>query len=167
MFTTSAIYAASAFLLPIFPALVRADCECGYTVDDVLYTDLLESDFTQIENITLNTDWFPQKYTIPPDVARGPFGKNASLSNVVSNPLKDERTSDSISVRGGDAGLQMIVRGGEPSDGLIPMAEIVSAREDVFYGSFRAGMKLTGTNGTCGAFFWVRVGAAIGVRVGG
>ena len=136
---------------------VRSDCECGYTVNSLLYTDLLESDFLHLDNITLDTDWEPQKYNISADLARGPFGKNASLDNVVSNPLKskDKTLFTGDSILGGDAGLQLIVRGGVPSDGLIPMAELTTERSDLYYGSFRAGMKLTGTNGTCGAFFWV------------
>lgn len=136
---------------------VRSDCECGYTVDSLLYTDLLESDFLHLPNITTDTDWEPQKYNISADIARGPFGKNATLQNVVSNPLKskDKNVWTGESLLGGDAGLQLIVRGGVPSDGLIPMAEMTTERNDLYYGSFRAGMKLTGTNGTCGAFFWV------------
>lgn len=35
------------------------------------------------------------------------------------------------------------------------MAEIVTNRSDIMYGSFRAGMKIAAVNGTCGAFFWV------------
>lgn len=138
-------------------AHVRSDCECGYTVDSLLYTDLLESDFLHLPNITTDTDWDPQKYNISADIARGPFGKNATLQNVVSNPLKskDKNVWTGESQLGGDAGLQLIVRGGVPSDGLIPMAELTTERNDLYYGSFRAGMKLTGTNGTCGAFFWV------------
>ena len=66
----------------------RADCECGYTVNGTLYTDLLESDFLHLPNITLDTDWQPQNYTVSAADARGPYGKNASLSNVVSNPLR-------------------------------------------------------------------------------
>lgn len=139
------------FLHPV----VRADCECGYTVNSAVYTELIETDFTQVKSIATNTDWAPQSYTVDQAMARGPFGKNASLTNVLSNPLKNKDQPTGDSVRGGDAGLQLIVRGGPPANGLIPIAEISSERTDLFYGSFRAGMKLTGTNGTCGAFFWV------------
>lgn len=151
-----------AFLTVFFFFLiqVRSDCECGYTVDSLLYTDLLESDFLHETNITTDTDWEPQKYNISAILARGPYGKNASLSNVVSNPLKstDKTVWTGESKLGGDAGLQLIVRGGVPGNGMIPMAELTTERNDLYYGSFRAGMKLTGTKGTCGAFFWVRCG---------
>ena len=159
MFVAPSSLLAFLTVFSIFAIHVRSDCECGYTVDSVLYTDLLESDFLHQTNITTDTDWEPQEYNISALIARGPYGKNASLDNVVSNPLKstdkDNWTGDSK--LGGDAGLQLIVRGGVPSDGMIPMAELTTERDDVFYGSFRAGMRLTGTNGTCGAFFWVCV----------
>lgn len=134
---------------------VRADCECGYTVNSTLYTDLLETDFLHLANITSDADWQPQDYTVTPKLARGPYGKNASVSNVVANPLKSQYDWAGDGVNGGDAGLQLFVRGGVPQDELIPIAEVATARTDMLYGSFRAGMKATGTPGTCGAFFWV------------
>ena len=141
----------------LLATLVRADCECGYTVNSTLYTDLLEADFLHLTNITNNTDWLPQKYQITPAVARGPFGKDASPNNVVPNPLASKYDWAGNGIHGGDAGLQLIVRGGAPPPpgGLIPMAEIVTNRSDLLYGSFRVGMRMTAVNGTCGAFFWV------------
>ena len=148
------------FCTLLLATLVRSDCECGYTVNSTLYTDLIESDFLHLENITSNTDWQPQEYTVPPDLARGPFGKEAALDNVVANPLKNKYDWAGDGVNGGDAGLQLIVRGGTPDKGgLIPMAELATTRSDIHYGSFRAGMKVTSVNGTCGAFFWVRFAA--------
>lgn len=144
-------------LLPVLVAvLVRADCECGYTVDSDLYTDLLETDFLELKDISTNTDWAPQQYTVDPGRARGPYGKDASPANVIANPRKSADGSTDEGQRGGDAGLQLIVRGGVPGSGLIPIAEMSTERTDLRYGSFRAGMKLTPVNGTCGAFFWVR-----------
>lgn len=134
---------------------VRADCECGYTVGSNLYTDLMETDFQRVKDIADNTDWAPQSYTVDAIAARGPFGKNTSTDNVVPNPLKKKGQPESL--LGGDAGLQLIVRGGVPASGLIPVAEMSSERTDLVYGSFRASIKLTGTSGTCGAFFWVSV----------
>lgn len=146
-----------AFCLSVLlPTLVRANCECGYTVRSTLYTELLETDFLHLTNITNNTDWLPQKYQITPALARGPFGKDASPSNVVSNPLANKYDWAGNGIKGGDAGLQLIVKGGEPPQGgMIPMAEIVTNRTDFLYGSFRVGMRMTAVNGTCGGFFWV------------
>ncbi|MCJ1453885.1 hypothetical protein MMC28_004234 [Mycoblastus sanguinarius] len=135
--------------------LVSADCECGYTANSTLYTDLIETDFLHLTNITTDTDWQPQNYTVTSALARGPYGKNASLNNVVANPLKSQYDWAGNGINGGDAGLQLFVRGGNPvPGGLIPMAEVATTRGDLLYGSFRAGMKVTATNGTCGAFFW-------------
>jgi len=151
-------------LLSIFVALatiiaaitgVEANCECGYTVSSTLYTELLETDFLHLPNITFDTDWAPQNYTVTPRAARGPYGKNASITNVVLNPLQNKNAWMGQGLSGGDAGLQLWVRGGIPQDGLIPMAELASRRADILYGSFRVAMKMTGTPGTCAAFFWV------------
>ena len=145
-----------AFCAVLFAALVRSDCECGYTVNSTLYTDLIETDFLHLQNITGDTDWQGQDYTVSAELARGPYGKNASTTNIVANPLKNEYDWAGDGVNGGDAGLQLIVRGGTPEKGgLIPMAELVTSRDDMLYGSFRAGIKITNVNGTCAAFFWV------------
>lgn len=77
-----------------------------------------------------------------------------TLDDVTTNPLSGDTGTEGVN--GGDPGLQLWVRSGEPRGGHIPGAEIASARRDMLYGSFRAGMKYTGENGTCGAFFWVR-----------
>lgn len=138
-----------------FSGLGRADCECGYIVNSTLYTDLLETDF--LHSSSVSSDWHAQKYNVQPgpQASRGPYGKDAEVGNVVPNPLKDKNDWSGPGTKGDDAGLQLIVRGGIPKDNLIPIAELVSDREDMLYGSFRTAMKLTGTNGTCGAFFWV------------
>ena len=75
--------------------------------------------------------------------------------NVFSNPLANNFSYSGPSQLGGDAGLQLYVGGGIPSDGLVPVAEVNSVREDMLWGSYRAAMKLTLIPGTCGAFFWV------------
>ena len=135
--------------------IVCGDCECGYTVGSTLYTEILETDFLHLQNITLDTDWQPQNYTVTPEASRGPYGKNASLTNVLSNPLGNNNSWSGNGVLGGDGGLQLWVRGGVSRDGLVPMAEVDTIRRDMYYGSFRIAMKLTSIPGTCGAFFWV------------
>ncbi|KAI9870286.1 MAG: hypothetical protein M1830_004440, partial [Pleopsidium flavum] len=134
-----------------------ADCECGYSVNATSFpfTDLLETDFLHLQNITLDSDWVPQNYTVNSLAARGAYGKNASLDNVVANPLNSTYEWTGRGVSGGNPGLQLYVRGGVPKDGLIPMGEVATARVDMLYGSFRAAIKLSDTPGTCAAFFWV------------
>ncbi|KAL9583923.1 MAG: hypothetical protein Q9212_002421 [Teloschistes hypoglaucus] len=152
--TRAAVSLASAFFF--FASTAWADCECGYTVNGTLYTDLVESDFLHIKDIS-QAGWMPQKYTVNPALARGPFGKDANPNQIAMNPLKSKYDWAGEGINGGDAGAQVIVRGGTPAKGgMIPMGEMDTNRTDMLYGSFRAGVKLTGLPGTCGAFFWYR-----------
>jgi beta-glucanase (GH16 family) len=96
--------------------------------------------------------WQPQVYDVNSKAARGPYGKNFALNNIVANPLKSSGWSGE-SEHGGDAGLELWVRGNHV-DGLVSGSEIVSARNDALLGSFRVGMKLSNSSGTCGAFFF-------------
>jgi hypothetical protein len=138
---------------------VNADCECGYSQlingTSYVFTDLLESDFLHLANISLDTDWRRQGFNITPAVARGPYGESLQISQTISNPLVNKFSYTGPGQLGGDAGLQLFVHGGIPTDGLVPVAEVNSVREDMLWGSYRAAMKLTITPGTCGAFFWV------------
>ncbi|KAI9698659.1 MAG: hypothetical protein M1836_003769 [Candelina mexicana] len=152
---------ASIFALALLQSIhVSADCECGYSVNATtsphysLFTDLIESDFLHIDNIKADTDWQLQAYNVSAADSRGPYGKLAEVDNVVSNPLKNKKSFSGASTLGGDPGLQLIVRGGKPSNGLIPIAEVASVRGDMMFGSFRISMKLTNQSGTCGAFFF-------------
>lgn len=99
--------------------------------------------------------WAPQQYDVDAKEARGPFGKQFLADNVEANPLKHKSDWTGESVNGGDAGFRLWVRG-DHSRGMISGAEIASSRNDTLYGSFRVGMKLSKSSGTCGAFFWVR-----------
>ena len=149
-FLTRAILVTAALL---FPSTVLGDCECGYTVNGTLYTDLIESDFLHLEDIA-ESGWIAQIYTA--EAGEQPFGKDATAEQVIFNPLESRYDWAGEGINGGDAGVQIIVKGGTPEEGgLLQMGEITTNRTDVFHGTFRAGMKLTGTPGTCGAFFWV------------
>jgi hypothetical protein len=120
----------------------------------MVFTDLLETNWLHIKNVTLDTDWQPQEFTVSPGDSHGPYGRAARISNVISNPLNDTRSNSGPSVLGGDPGLQLWVRA-KPEGNLISTGEIDTMRNDILYGSFRTSMKLTGVPGTCGAFFYV------------
>ena len=141
--------------------MVGAYCECGYSTNigdsavSYVFTDLIESDFLHIANISLDTDWRRQSYNVTAGAARGPYGENFVVSNVLSNPLLNTYSYTGFGEFGGDPGLQLFVQGGIPTSGYVSVAEIDSTREDLLWGSYRAAMKLTLTPGTCGAFFWV------------
>ncbi|KAF2468773.1 concanavalin A-like lectin/glucanase [Lindgomyces ingoldianus] len=155
----NAVGAIAWFLLGM-SRLANAYCECGYSVNKTsdssfaLFTDLLENDFlhTRTTNFTA-VGWRPQEYNVSAKDARGPFGKQFVPENIEANPLKDPYSWAGNSDRGGDAGLQLWVRG-DHSHGFVSGAEMASVRDDALYGSFRVAMRLSGSAGTCGAFFW-------------
>ena len=140
----------------------NAACECGYSLnktsdaDYAVFTELIENDFlhTSTEDFT-TVGWQPQVYNVTAANARGPYGKDMELSNIISNPLKDSKSWSGQAEHGGDAGLELWVRGNH-QDGLVSGAEIITERTDALLGSFRVGMKLSNSSGTCGAFFYVR-----------
>lgn len=117
-----------------------------------VFTDLLESDFTTLGSISDNTDWRPQAWAVDAKSSRGPYGRSTEVRNVISNPQGKKGTG--IGKNGDDAGLELWVRAIDPDDEKVPVAEVASAREDIFHASIRAGIKATKVNGTCGAFFW-------------
>ncbi|KAG9242154.1 glycoside hydrolase family 16 protein [Calycina marina] len=141
---------------------VLAECECGYStvvngsVDTLSYvfTDVIEADFLHIRNISLDTDWRRQNFSFTPEQGRGPYGMNYTIDNVVSNPIDKPTDWSGPGVFGPNAGVQLSVSPGIPSDGYIKGAELNSAREDLLWGTYRAGLKLTRVSGTCSAFFW-------------
>lgn len=139
---------------------MQADCECGYSLlvnntDTFTFTELLESDFIHLANITLDTDWQREVYNVSAAASRGSYGETSQLRNIIENPLVNNYSFSGEAELGGDAGLQLWVRGGVPADGLVPVAEIDSQRMDMIWGSYRAAFKLTSVPGTCSAFFWV------------
>ena len=73
--------------------------------------------------------------------------------NAVSNPASDLKVSGD-GILGGQAGLRLYVRKINQGDQYVSVVEADTFRTDMRYGSFRAGIKATNINGTCGAFFW-------------
>ena len=141
--------------------LVTADCECGYSTNvdgsrsPYLFTDILESDFLHIRNISYDTDWRRQEFSVTAAAGRGLYGMNYTVANVVSNPIANLTQWTGPGQFGPDPGLQISVDSGIPIDGYVKVAEMNSAREDMLWGSYRAAMQLTNVSGTCAAFFWV------------
>jgi hypothetical protein len=138
----------AAVLLLSYLGFALAECECGYsaTVADttgaqVVFTDLLETDFTQVLNLTQNTDWKKQQFNVSSTQGRGTYGKMFLPSNVITQ----SSTTD---------GLQLLV-GNRVVDSMVSGSELDSARMDLFYGSYRTSLKLSDIPGTCAAFFWV------------
>ncbi|TAQ88366.1 hypothetical protein B7494_g3312 [Chlorociboria aeruginascens] len=157
-----AVAVAVPFLWMLFwVATTTGSCECGYAATigstpttPYVFTDLIESDFLHLRNISLDTDWKRQEFPVTPAAGRGPFGMNYTTLNVVSNPIRDHANFTGPGMYGGDPGLQLAVGGGIPANGYVQTAQLDSAREDLLWGSYRAALKLTLTPGTCSAFFW-------------
>lgn len=132
-----------------------ADCECGYsttvssnssedTPQQFVFTDLIETNFSNISDVSKNTDWARQAFNTTAQAARGTYGEMFAVDNVET---QDEKNGN---------GLQITVRSGEV-EGLLSGGEIDSTRLDLFYGTFRSSMKLTDVSGTVSAFFWVSI----------
>jgi len=140
--------------------LTNAACECGYSVNAsssnqfASYTDLIENDWlhTDTNNVT-SAGWRIQEYNVSSTDAHGDLGKRMQVRNVDTNPLKDKFSWSGETENGGDPGLRLWVRG-DHSDGYVNGGELVSLRDDVWYGSFRVGMKMASVSGTVGSMFW-------------
>jgi hypothetical protein len=114
-------------------------CPCGYSSNGAVYTELQETDFSTVTNLLgPSSGWQLQEYMIPANVSNNqPFAREPSRRNVIPT----------------NEGVQLIVR--PEADGVVSSAELVTARSDIHYGSFRVGMKGSPVSGTCAAFFWV------------
>ena len=143
-------------------------CLCGYSVNRT--TDQHFSYFTRIaETDFLHTDGTNPKLSIQApgwavDVgnttakqANSTLGSSQQLDNVVTNALPKGKWGVPP-VGFGDAGLQLWVRHGV-EDGMVPVAGVRNAlslghdgKEKMLYGSYRAGIKFSGVNGTRGVF---------------
>ncbi|KAI5928533.1 glycoside hydrolase family 16 protein [Camillea tinctor] len=152
------------YSLPVLFSHVLADCECGYSItigsDNTqhLFTDLLESDFVHLD-VTDNTaeygkyGWAPQAFNMTASAARGEYGEAFVVPNVLSNNIADNKIFAGQGSKGGDAGLRLTVQS-DVLDDMITSSEISTTDLHYFYGTFRAGMKVTDVAGTCSAFFW-------------
>jgi hypothetical protein len=149
-----------------FASAAAAKCACGYTVNSTgdanhaLFTDLLETDFLHLQDITYNetysTGWIPQNYNTTALEDQGSYGMAKEDRNVVPNFIKKQYNWAGSGVKGAEPGLQLWVRNqpiGSGENRFIESAELVSERDDILYGSFRIAMKTTAVNGTCSAFF--------------
>lgn len=153
----------SLMLLLLLLALTSSShgaCECGYSVADphdenrlYTFTDLLETDFTKMTDMEQNTDWVRQTFNVSAKDGRGEYGKMFRTSNIEVRPKGAEEDNETPASAVTELELRV---NNDIIDGRVPSAEIDSARLDVHWGSFRAGMRTTDTNGTCAAFFWVR-----------
>ncbi len=132
-----------------------AACACGYQVgsangDILLFTEAIETDFTKLKSIAGAKDWQRQEFNVSAEAGRGKYSKFFTPNNVAVGPGMANKGAS-----GKQAGVELSV-GATIINGAVPVAEMDTARQDLLWGSFRTGMKLTPVKGTCAAFFWVR-----------
>lgn len=138
-------------LLAIATKGIAAGCDCGWTVNSTqdlyhaVFTDALWTDFRTSTDVTWTSEpgntWQAQVYNTSAG-SNGPYGKAAQSGNVVLN-----QGSHAI-----NPGVQLCVRSKLIADGfdeLVSVAEMVTARRDILYGSFRFTMLTTNVSGTC------------------
>lgn len=151
------------FLFLLSPASVKADCECGYSTSigatgsskqQYVFTDLIETNFFRLRDISLDTDWVRQEFNISKETARGDYGEMFLPDNVEASPQGTGNTGNTGAKVAAGQGLQLLVKS-NVVDGMVPVAEIDTNRLDLAWGTFRASMKMTDVPGTCAAFFWV------------
>lgn len=123
---------------------------CGYAVahangEPWLFTDVVETDFTRIKSIASAADWQRQQFNVSSEAGRGKYSKMFTPNNVDVPSAKGS---------GRHAGVELSV-GSDIVNGAVPVAEMDSVRQDIYWGSFRASIKMTAVKGTCAAFFWV------------
>ncbi|PHH61060.1 hypothetical protein CDD81_828 [Ophiocordyceps australis] len=82
--------------------------------------------------------WVRQEFDVSAAAGRGKYGKAFR--------------ADKVQI--GGSGLELGVGSQLVQGEAVPVAEVDSARADVHWGSYRAGIKLTAVPGTCSAFFW-------------
>ena len=148
------------FLSALGPCLVAAACECGFstqnrqnqTAGPWIFTNMIETDFTKVRNISQDTDWVREEFNVSAEAGRGKYGKQFMPQNIVERPAP--KAGESAAQGDDPAGLVLRVDSALDNDA-VGCAELDSARLDLLWGSYRAGMKLPNVPGTCAAFFWV------------
>ncbi|KAI1340576.1 glycoside hydrolase family 16 protein [Xylariaceae sp. FL0016] len=145
----------------LFARSTLAACECGYSVHTgtertrYVFTDLFESDLVHVNVLGGEQGWAAQEDNRTAEAARGPYGELFTVDDVFANTIADRAVFDGDGVRGPGAGLQLMVKGNsEIAGGMVSNAEIATTGLDYFYGTYRAGIKVTDVEGTCSAFFW-------------
>ncbi|KJX95521.1 hypothetical protein TI39_contig4106g00011 [Zymoseptoria brevis] len=156
-------------LVPLLAAVTFAsalqDCSCGYMVNTTdqeyhaVFTEIFETDFLHVGDLKKDTgnSWLPQKYDYTAEASHGPYGKAARVENVKTNPLHNAWDWTGPGIHGQDLGLQLWTKDNFvdiSGNSMIRIAEVVSTRDDILYGSFRIGLKTSAVNGTCGGFFF-------------
>ncbi|PHH62722.1 hypothetical protein CDD82_1971 [Ophiocordyceps australis] len=122
-----------------------AQCECGFLIEGEegqggpwIFNEAVESAFGRIKDIGDDERWVRQEFDVSAVAGRGKYGKAFRV--------------DKVQI--GSGGVELGVGSELVQDDAVPVGELDSARADLHWGSYRAGIKLTAVPGTCSAFFW-------------
>lgn len=146
-------------------------CFCGYSVNKTdssyfsIFTHIAETDFLHASGDTTSKlsiqapGWAVDVDNKTASQAGRALGVSQQLATVVTNTLPKAKWGGAPAGFG-DAGLQLWVRHGMV-DGMVPVAGVRNelslghdGKEKMLYGSYRAGIKFSGVNGTRGVFGW-------------
>lgn len=146
--------------LGILPHFAFTSCTCGYWMTDpqrednpVRFTDLVETNFASMKEFSGTPDWVKQQFNVSDQAGRGKFGKSFLPENVFLWSEADGLQGSAQYQRS----LALRVGHQITSSNSITAAEVDTRRMDMFWGSYRATMKLSHVAGTCAAFFWVSI----------
>jgi len=117
------------------------------------FTQVLETDFIHLSDISANMDWVRQEFNRTKESARGLFSEVFTVQNAYTSPNFTDEPKDTLGGNNQSSGLELAVKA-TLVDGMVSAAEIDTARTDMLYGSYMAGIKLTSVPGSCSAFFW-------------
>lgn len=135
--------------------LVRAQCECGYWMDETgdYYTHAIYNNFSTYTPATVASnnpifawDWVVQGWGMP------------YVSRIM--PLTIQNTLENVYIEDGNLILKQT---GYPTEGVmtgrnVSVSSISSRLGDIYHGSFRTEMKVEGaTGGSVAGFFWYHV----------
>ncbi|KHO00860.1 Concanavalin A-like lectin/glucanase [Metarhizium album ARSEF 1941] len=107
----------------------------------LLFMHKLETDFASMDDTLSASEWIKQQYNVSAKAGRGTYGKTFLTENVFLPPEPEK-------------GIALRVGSQITSLRAISSAEVDTSRTDMFWGSYRATMKLSRVGGTCAAFFW-------------
>lgn len=135
--------------------LARAQCECGYAMDDTgdYFTHAIYNNFSTFapsKNITFNSN-FTKDWVV----------QNSGIGQVsLASPLPIWNGKENVYTKDGNLILRQV---GYPKESVtaglnVSVASIASRFGDIYHGSFRTEFKVEGaTGGSVGAFFWYHV----------
>lgn len=173
MFSFKACLQLSLLVASVLLKPANAECECGYSVDGQIFTNKIGYDFSEYPNTSgtklaeENTlsDWVIQSWGVPETI-------NRAYSNETSDEVLLPRLNqhENVWIEDGSLVLRQIgyTKEDEKNGNPVRVAELVSKRVDIKYGTFRARYRVEtepgATGGGVSGFFYYFVSSRISKR---